>query len=104
HVLVMVQKTPNRFVEADSLLKVAEEVVGKPASIGTGSENDADLILRQHLNPMFVEDVVREVARKLKTVLSDLDPETLILVRSESEESVHAHNAFAEFSGKFKEI
>lgn len=104
HVLIMVQKTRNRFVDADTLLKVAEEVVGRPASIGTGSENDADLILRQHLNPMFVEDVVREVARKLKTVLSDLDPETMILVQSESEESVHAHNAFAEFSGKFKEI
>ncbi len=104
HVLIMVQKFPDKFVDADSLLKVAEEVVGKPASIGTDGENDADLILRQHQNPMFVEDVVREVARKLKSALSFLDPETMILVRSESEESVHAHNAFAEFSGKFKEI
>jgi len=42
-------------------------------------------------NPMFVEDVVREVACKL----DDMDRVTWYRVEAESQESIHNHNAFA---------
>jgi GTP cyclohydrolase-4 len=103
-VMIKVQNTRKKQVEADSLIAVARAVVGQPVSIGAKSESDADLILRQHLKPMFVEDVVREIAKKLKSDIPDIDPEAFVIIRSESEESVHPHNAFAEFSGRFKEI
>jgi GTP cyclohydrolase I len=41
--------------------------------------------------PMFVEDVVREVARKL----DELDRVTWYMVEAESQESIHNHNAYA---------
>jgi len=42
-------------------------------------------------NPMFVEDVVREVAKKLKK-----DPNiTWFTVESENFESIHNHSAYA---------
>ena len=42
-------------------------------------------------NPMFVEDVVREVARKL----DEMDQVTWYSVEAESQESIHNHNSFA---------
>ncbi len=103
-VMIKVQNMKRKQVDADSLVAIAQAVIGQPVSIGAKSESDADLILRQHMKPMFVEDVVREIAMKLKGDLPDIDPEARIIIRSESEESVHPHNAFAEFSGKFKEL
>ncbi|MCL4452336.1 MAG: GTP cyclohydrolase MptA [Candidatus Thermoplasmatota archaeon] len=103
-VMIKVQNTKRKQVDADSLIAIAQSVIGQPVSIGVKGENDADLILRQHLKPMFVEDVVREIAKKLKEDIPAIDPESTVIIRSESEESVHPHNAFAEFSGKFKDI
>ena len=42
-------------------------------------------------NPMFVEDIVREVAKKF----NDMDRITWYMVEADSEESIHNHNAYA---------
>ena len=46
---------------------------------------------RAYQNPMFVEDIVRDIAQKLNT-----DPNiTWFAVESENYESIHNHNAYA---------
>jgi GTP cyclohydrolase I len=46
---------------------------------------------KAYKNPMFVEDVVREIAKKLKA-----DPNiTWFTVESENFESIHNHSAYA---------
>ena len=47
-------------------------------------------------HPMFVEDVVREVARKLDS----MDRITWYTVEAESQESIHNHNAYARVEKK----
>ncbi len=101
---ILIQKGGKVSIDAEKLVSVAQSVIGVPVTMGSESENEADLILRQHLNPMFVEDVVREIASRIKKEFSHLDGETLLSITSESEESVHPHNAFAEFNGKLKDI
>lgn len=44
-----------------------------------------------YAHPMFVEDVVRETARKLDA----FEPVTWYKIEAESEESIHNHNAYA---------
>ena len=51
---------------------------------------------KAHLNPKFVEDVVRDILAKILKSYTDLPDEVIVTVRSESEESIHKHNAFAE--------
>ena len=54
-------------------------------------EDEKALTERAYDNPMFVEDVVREVARKL-----DIDPRiSWYQVQSENMESIHNHSAYA---------
>ena len=47
-------------------------------------------------NPMFVEDVVREAARKLDS----LDRVTWYAIEADSQESIHNHNAYARLEKK----
>lgn len=44
-------------------------------------------------HPMFVEDVVREVARKLEV----FEPVSWYRIEAESQESIHNHNAYASY-------
>jgi GTP cyclohydrolase I len=54
-------------------------------------EDEKYVTERAYNNPMFVEDIVREIALKL-----DKDPNiTWFAVESENFESIHNHNAYA---------
>ncbi|RLF50524.1 MAG: hypothetical protein DRN19_04390, partial [Thermoplasmata archaeon] len=44
----------------------------------------------------FVEDVVRDTLSQIVERYTDLPDNTMVVVRSESEESIHKFNAFAE--------
>lgn len=58
--------------------------------------DEARLVLRAHERPLFVEDVVREVLDGLLKKYPHLPDDAVLMVRSEAEESIHKHNAFAE--------
>jgi len=48
-----------------------------------------------HENPMFVEDVVRKILINVIRKFRGLPDDSLIIVESESLESIHQHNAVA---------
>jgi GTP cyclohydrolase-4 len=58
--------------------------------------DEARLVLQAHESPRFVEDVVREVLARAKKAYDHLPDDTVITVKSEAQESIHKHNAFAE--------
>ncbi len=67
--------------------------------------DEAELVIRAHRRPQFVEDVVRELAAATVRELGDrIDPEAFINIESLSLESIHTHNVQAEFSARFQEI
>ena len=58
--------------------------------------DEAELVLRAHKDPQFVEDVVRRVARQAKDAFKErLRPRSRIMVESVSQESIHTHNVKA---------
>ena len=57
---------------------------------------EARLVENAHRKPRFVEDVVREVLARILKRYPDLPDAAKVSVKSESEESIHKHNAFAE--------
>jgi GTP cyclohydrolase-4 len=54
------------------------------------------VVLNAHRNPKFVEDVVRDLLRKVVESYPNLPDEVAVSVRSESQESIHKHDAVAE--------
>jgi GTP cyclohydrolase-4 len=83
-------------VEADDLVAIVESSMSSPTFGILKREDEARVVIEAHRNPKFVEDVVREILAKILKKYSHLPGDVHITVRSESEESIHKHNAFAE--------
>ncbi len=80
-----------------------EEIVELVESSASGSlysilkrPDEKYITERAYNNPMFVEDVVREVAIKLNT----MERVTWYVVDADSQESIHNHNAYARVEKK----
>jgi len=93
---LMIEVPEHVDVEADDLIEVVESSQSSPTYGILKRSDEASVVLRAHQNPKFVEDVVREILGKLLKKYKKLDDSVHVTVRSESEESIHKHNAFAE--------
>jgi len=90
-------EVPERVeVEADDLIDIVESSLSSPTFGVLKRSDEANVVIEAHRNPKFVEDVVREVLAKILKKYPRLDDSVHVTVRSESEESIHKHNAFAE--------
>ncbi len=83
-------------VDADDLIKIVEQAFSSPTYSILKRKEEAELVLKAHQKPKFVEDVVRGMLNQVLTQYMNLPDDVLVIARSESEESIHKHNAFAE--------
>ncbi len=58
--------------------------------------DEAELVETAHKKPMFVEDCVREMAKRVVETFKNLPDDSIITIRQINEESIHQHNAVAE--------
>ncbi|OGS42784.1 MAG: GTP cyclohydrolase [Euryarchaeota archaeon RBG_16_62_10] len=93
---LMVEVPEHVDVEADDLIELVEGSLSSPTYGILKRSDEAAVVLRAHQNPKFVEDVVRDILGAILKRYRRLDDSVHVTVRSESEESIHKHNAFAE--------
>ncbi|ADD08590.1 GTP cyclohydrolase MptA [Candidatus Aciduliprofundum boonei] len=93
---VMLEVPEGYEIEANDLIEIIENSVSSPTYEILKRRDEGEVVLRAHENPKFVEDVVREILHRILQKYKQLPDDVLIIVRSESEESIHKHNAFAE--------
>ena len=93
---LMIEVPEHVEVEADDLIEIVESSTSSPTFGILKRVDEGNIVLRAHRNPKFVEDVVREILGKLLSKYKALDDSVHVTVRSESEESIHKHNALAE--------
>ena len=91
-------------VEADELIDVAEGALSAPTFELLKRGDETALVLQAHHNPRFVEDVVREMLHAVAQRWRALPDDVLVVARSEAEESIHKHNAFAERAATLGEL
>jgi len=84
------------YVDANDLIEIAEQSFSIPTYGILKRGEEGKLVFDAHKNPKFVEDVVRDILNAILKKYTELHDDVLVLVRSESEESIHKHNAFAE--------
>ncbi len=103
-VTLKLQVPEGRAVEADDLIKLAEDVLGGSLYSLLKRIDEGKLVYNAHKNPKFVEDIVREIAYKAAAGYSDFPDSTSIYVESKSEESIHPHDAIATIDTTLGEI
>ncbi|QSZ67483.1 GTP cyclohydrolase I FolE2 [Methanofollis aquaemaris] len=67
-----------------------------------GDENY--VVMQAHSNARFVEDCVREMARRVVQEFGDLPGDSALLLRQTNEESIHQHDAYAERKATLAEL
>lgn len=85
-----------KVVDADDLIAIIEQSFSSPTYSILKRKEEAELVITAHKKPKFVEDVVRDMLTRVLSTYTDLPDEVCVVARSESEESIHKHNAFAE--------
>ncbi len=93
---VMIEVPEEYDVEANDLIDIVENSFSSPTYEILKRSEEGKIVENAHNNPKFVEDVVREILAQILKKYSYLPDEVIVTVRSESEESIHKHNAFAE--------
>lgn len=97
NVTTVMMEVPEQYdVEANDLIEIVERSFSSPTYEILKRAEEAQVVIVAHANPKFVEDVVRANLTKILEKYKHLPDDTLITVRSESQESIHKHNAFAE--------
>ncbi len=94
--LLMIEVPEKVEIEADDLIDIVEGSLSSPTFGVLKRADEANVVIRAHRNPKFVEDVVRDILGKVLRKYKQLDDSVRVTVRSVSEESIHKHNAFAE--------
>lgn len=101
---VILQEPPGHEIEADELIDIVEDSLSAPTFGLLKRPDEGRLVEMAHRNPKFVEDVVRDVLVHLLKRYPKMPSGTWVRVKSEAEESIHKHNAFAERSTTFGEL
>ncbi len=86
----------DKSVDANDLIDIAEKSFSSPTYGILKRREEGQLVYNAHKNPKFVEDVVRDILSSILIKYKNLPDDVMVVVRSESEESIHKHNAFAE--------
>jgi GTP cyclohydrolase I len=88
---VRLQVRFKKFVWIEDLIRLVEESASAEVFSVLKREDEKYVTERAYMKPMFVEDIVRDIAQKLND-----DPNiTWFAVESENFESIHNHNAYA---------
>lgn len=93
---IQIDVPDNHHVEADDLIEIIESSFSSPTFELLKRQDESQVVLNAHNNPKFVEDVVRDILAQILEKYSDLPDDVQVSVTSESFESIHKHNAFAE--------
>ncbi len=101
---LILQEPPDHDVEADELIEIVESSMSAPTFELLKRPDEGRLVDMAHRNPKFVEDVVRDVLDRLLKRFPQMPDRAWVRVKSEAEESIHKHNAFAERSTTFGEL
>jgi GTP cyclohydrolase I len=89
-----IETRSTEIVWIEELIEVAEASASTPVYALLKREDERLLTMQAYDNPVFVEDMVRNAAVRLREDARV----TWFRVRAENHESIHNHNAFAQLS------
>ncbi len=91
-------------IDARDLLHIVESSMSSEIYELMKRSDEAAVVEKAHLQPRFVEDVVREMVRRVAEDFPGLREGAFLLARQENLETIHRHSVVAERSGDLAEI
>ncbi len=94
--LIKMQVSEDFSPPIDKLIAIAKRSMSYEVYEVLKREDELEVVWKAHLNPKFVEDCVRLMARFVVEEFPKAPDEILVFFRQENEESIHQHNVVAE--------
>jgi GTP cyclohydrolase IV len=91
-------------IDARDLLHIVEQSMSSEIYELMKRSDEASVVEKAHRNPRFVEDVVREMVRRVTDAYPELREGGFLLARQENLETIHRHSVVAERSGLLDEV
>ena len=91
-------------VDARDLLHIVESSMSSEIYELMKRADEVSVVEQAHRNPRFVEDVVREMVRRVAERYPELRESGFVHARQENLETIHRHSVVAERSGMLAEI
>ena len=104
HIVIQIEYYGDLDIEIKNLIEFVEKRMNGSLLPLLKRSDEGEMVVKAHLNPMFVEDIVRDISFNIVRNFSEIGDDVRLTVSSESEESIHPHNAFAEISSTFGQI
>ena len=94
----------SHLIDARDLLHIVEQSMSSEIYELMKRSDEAHVVEKAHRNPRFVEDVVREMIRRVCEAYPELGEGGFVHARQENLETIHRHSVVAERSGRLAEI
>lgn len=91
-------------VKLEKIIMILKNSMSTPIFELLKRGDEGHVVLSAHKNPRFVEDCVREMARRVHTEFGDLPGDSVVTIAQDNEESIHQHDAFAERQATIAEL
>ncbi len=101
---LMVTMPEDVSIEANDLIDIVEDSFSSPTYELLKRPDEGQVVINAHRNTKFVEDVVRGVALRVVDRYTELPDEVEFDIISDSEESIHKHDAYAEIVATMGEL
>jgi GTP cyclohydrolase IV len=93
------------IINVIDLIEVIEHSMSSPIQAVLKRPQEAEMVRRAHLNPVFAEDSIRRMAKQLSAEKFQLIPcENVVKMSILSYESIHLHNVYAEIESTMGEL
>ncbi|HNV39805.1 MAG TPA: GTP cyclohydrolase MptA, partial [Methanoculleus sp.] len=91
-----IETDDDQHVSLEKIIKILKDSMSARIYELLKRGDESYVVMEAHKNPRFVEDCVREMARKVITQFRDLPGDSVVTIKQTNEESIHQHNAYAE--------
>ncbi len=91
-------------VQLEKIIRIVKDSMSAPIFELLKRGDESYVVLGAHKNPRFVEDCVREMAKKVLSEFHDLPGDSLVTIKQTNEESIHQHDAYAERRATIAEL
>jgi GTP cyclohydrolase IV len=91
-------------VEVDAIIDAIESAQSSPTYAILKRGDEAQVVLKAHRNPKFVEDVLRDVLAGVPRRFPGLPDSTVVSAETRSEESIHKYDVTASHRASLEEL
>ena len=102
--LLSIETDDESHVKLEKIISILKQSMSTPIFELLKRGDEGHVVLSAHKNPRFVEDCVREMARRVHAEFGHLPGDSVVTIAQDNEESIHQHDAFAERQATIAEL